>query len=118
MKNNKVFHPTKEYENGEGVLYLNLFNGSFIYNYPLVSIGLNSYSLNVTLVYNSSYNSNDFLSKRIGFGNGFKLNIHQYVFPYNISYNLDDFQVGDAIIVHGKKDAMRVKKELEAEYNI
>ena len=32
--------------------------------------------------------------------------------------NKDDFQVGDAIIVHGKKDAMRVKKELEAEYNI
>ena len=32
--------------------------------------------------------------------------------------NKEGFQVGDATIVHGKKDAMRTKKEIETECGI
>ena len=32
--------------------------------------------------------------------------------------NKDGYQIGDAIYTYGKKDAMSLTKELEAEYNI
>lgn len=75
MKNSKVFHSIHEYSCG-GLLGLNIYNGSFIYKYSLLTIGLNSYSLSASIVYNSSYKTSDFGGRTIGFGNGWKVGIY------------------------------------------
>ena len=99
MKNSKVFHSIHEYSCGEGILGLNIYNGSFIYKYPLLTIGLNSYSLSASIVYNSTYKTSDFGGRTIGFGNGWKVDIEEYLFPYNSSYNLDGFNNLDYIFI-------------------
>ena len=99
MKNSKVFHSIHEYSCGEGILGLNIYKGSFIYKYPLLTIGLNSYSLSASIVYNSTYKTSDFGGRTIGFGNGWKVDIEEYLFPYNSSYNLDGFNNLDYVFI-------------------
>ena len=99
MKNSKVFQSKKEYSCGDGKLHLNLFNGSYTYSYPLLSIGRNSYSISANLVFYSTYSPSDFGGRKIGFGNGWKLDIEQHLFPYGVTYNLNGFIVGDYVYI-------------------
>ena len=98
----KFFHPVNEYTCGEGKLELNIYNGSYVYIYPLLSIGLNTYNLNVSLVYNSRYSISDFNGFKIGFGNGFKLDIEEYLFPYQNSFNISGFNNLDYVYIDSK----------------
>ena len=89
MTISKVNHSNQEYECGKGKATLNIYNGTLGFEYPLIQIGSNSFNIPSTILYNSQYKSTDFNGKKIGFGDGYKLNIHQYVFPYLSSYNIE-----------------------------
>lgn len=99
---NKFNHTYQEYDCGLGKAKLNLYNGSIGLEYPLLSLGNNNFKIGTKLVYNSQYNSSLFNGKKIGFGNGWKLNLHQYIFPYLSSYNIDGFDEGDYIYIDAK----------------
>ena len=99
MKNSKVFHQFYDYSVENGVLSLNTYNGNFIYTYPFFSIGQNTYTLSTCLVYNPSYKITDFSGIKIGFGNGFKLDIEEYVFPYQTYYNLEGFSTNNYVYI-------------------
>lgn len=91
MKINKVNHSLHQYECGQGIARVNIYNGNLLFDYPIMTVGASSYQIDVRLHYNSDYQKTDFNSKKIGFGNGWKLNIQQYLFKYETSYGLEGF---------------------------
>ena len=99
MKMNKVNHSYQSYNCADGVASVNIYNGNLLFEYPLVSTGMNSFEINTSLVYNSDYKSNDFNGRLIGMGNGWKLNIEQHVFKYESSFNLDGFSEDDYVYI-------------------
>ena len=99
MKTNKINDYICNYKCGDGVAISNLTNGNLRFVYPLIALGVNNYKISTNLVFNSQYKSTDFANKKIGFGDGWKLNIHQYVFPYLQSYNMEGFEAGDYIYI-------------------
>lgn len=99
MTISKVNHSNQEYECGQGKATLNIYNGKLGFEYPLIQIGSNSFNIPSTILYNSQYKSTDFNGKKIGLGNGYKLNIHQYVFPYVSSYNIEGFTEGNYVYI-------------------
>ena len=99
MDRSRVFQTNKEYSLDLGSLNINTFNGRALYSYPVASIGSGNYAIDVLLVYNSFYDSMDFLNKKIGLGNGWKLNYEQYLFKYDNSFYLDDFSINDYVYI-------------------
>ena len=99
MDRSRVFQINKEYSLDLGSLNINTFNGRALYSYPVASIGSGNYAIDVLLVYNSFYDSMDFLNKKIGLGNGWKLNYEQYLFKYDNSFYLDDFSINDYVYI-------------------
>ena len=99
MKINKINHQTQKYQCGLGTTLANLTNGNLRFDYPLLSIGMNNYQIETSIKYNSHYKTTDFNGKKIGFNNGWKLNIHQYIFPYLSSYDIEEFEVGNYIYI-------------------
>lgn len=51
----KVYQYKTEYDLNDGTMYVNTYNGGMVYTYPLVSIGENTFKINVGLVYNSNF---------------------------------------------------------------
>lgn len=99
MNTSKLNQLMQGYDCGLGKALFNLFDGKLEFVYPLISMGANSFKIDTYLIYNSKYKSTTFNDKKIGFGNGWKLNFHQYVFPYNISYNIPGFEVGNYVYI-------------------
>ena len=99
MKMNKVNHSYQSYNCADGVASVNIYNGNLLFEYPLVSTGMNSFEISTSLVYNSDYQSTDFNGRLIGMGNGWKLNIEQHVFKYESSFNLEGFTEDDYVYV-------------------
>lgn len=99
MNINKINHSFDQYECGKGIARVNIYNGNLLFDYPLIHTGINNYQIDVTMHYNSNYKNTDFSGKKIGFGNGWKLNIQQYLFKYKINYRLDDFYSDDYIYI-------------------
>ncbi|MBQ4586971.1 MAG: hypothetical protein IJB13_04195, partial [Clostridia bacterium] len=94
--------PIKQYT-AEGVaVNLNVYTGTPIIMHNDMCIGTGNYKFPITHVYrddlvNKSYNLNGEI--KIGFGDGWKLNIHQYVYPYQTSYNYAGFSSGDYVYI-------------------
>ena len=99
MNISKINHSKKEYGCGLGKAKINLFNGNLGFEYPLISYGLNNFLIESSLIYNSQYKKTDFNGKKIGFSNGWKLNINQYVFKYLESYKIDGFEEGNYVFI-------------------
>lgn len=99
MKMNKVNHSYQSYNCAEGIANVNIYNGNLLFEYPLVSTGMNSFEISTSLVYNSDYKSTDFNGRLIGMGNGWKLNIEQHLFRYESSFNLEGFTEDDYVYI-------------------
>ncbi len=99
MDTSKVNQSQQSFNCGLGQASVNIFNGRLLFEHRLITLGSNSFQMSTSLVYNSHYKSTDFGGRKIGFGNGWKLNIQQYLFPYLTSYNLDGFTYGDYIYI-------------------
>ena len=99
MNISKINQLTQEYGCGLGKAKFNLYNGKLGFEYPLVSLGANSFRINTTLIYSSQYKNTDFNGKKIGFGNGWKLNMQQYLFSYNVNYQIPGFSNEDYLYI-------------------
>ena len=99
MDKSKINHQNQSYNIGKGQASVNLVTGRLLFEYPLLSIGSNNFQMSTVLSYSSQYLPSDFGDKKIGFGNGWKLNFHQYLIPYNASYNIDGFELGDYVYI-------------------
>ena len=94
--------PIKQYT-AEGVaVNLNVYTGKPVIMHNDMCIGTGNYQIPVSHVYrddlvNKSYNLNGEI--KIGFGDGWKLNLHQYVYPYQASYNYAGFSSGDYVYI-------------------
>ena len=71
-------HAKQDFTCGESGANVNLYNGNLIVEYALEKIGLNTFEMGASIVFNTNYKNTDFNGKKIGFGNGWKLNLHQY----------------------------------------
>ena len=94
-------HSKQKFTCGNSAIYVNLYNGNLIAEYLLSTLGVNSFELTSSISYNTNYKNNDFNGKVVGFGNGWKLNIHQYVFKYSNSYNIEGFTENDYLYIDG-----------------
>lgn len=84
--NSRVYQKKEQYNLGNGTLNLNVYNGEVAYYFPLTKIGGGNYQINTALVYNSNYEDNQF-NKKLGFGNGWKLNFESFLFVGDEGYN-------------------------------
>ncbi len=99
MDNSRVNQTNKSFDCGLGKARVNLFNGRLLFTYPLCSIGMNNFQIKTSLIYNSHYKTSDFNGRKIGLGNGWKLDIEQHLFPYQTIYNIDGFASGDYVLI-------------------
>ena len=117
MKISTTNHPNKEYGCGLGKAKLNVYNGKLGFEYPLLSIGANNFQISTTIIYNSQYKNFELGSKKIGFGNGWKLNIQQYLIPYSSTYSLAGFNEGNYIYIDSNWNIHKfVKYKDESDY--
>lgn len=99
MDNSKSSQLSLHYEIGIAKSFINIYTGRLLCDIPLFKIGANNFEITTSLMYNSFSLNNDFEKRQIGFGNGWKLNIEQQIFPYKKIYNLKDFSVGDYVYI-------------------
>ena len=99
MDKTRINHQNQSYNIGKGQALVNLVTGRLLFEYPLLSIGTNNFQISTVLSYSSQYLPSDFGGKKIGLGNGWKLNFHQYLIPYYTSYNIDGFESGDYVYI-------------------
>ena len=100
MDRSKMNQTELDFSCGMGLAKVNLYTGRLLYDCPGLMIGANSFQIGTSLIYNSHYKPTDFNGKRLGIGNGWKLNIQQYLFPYLDSYELDNFSEEDEDYVY------------------
>ena len=91
MDNSKINQTELDYSCGIGNAKLNLYNGRLLYEFPCLAMGASSFQIGSTLIYNNNYLNSDYNGRKIGIGNGWKINLQQYLFPYETIYNLDGF---------------------------
>ena len=100
MVANKTFHPIDQYSLGNGTLSVNLYKNTYIYNYFLTSYLFGNYEMNISLMYNSKYYETNLRNYiKIGFGNGWKFNLQQYLFEYKEEYNIEGFSLSDWVYI-------------------
>ena len=87
------------YNSNDDLVKINIVTGRMIYEHPLLSIGQGNFKIDLSLCYNSQNVSRNFPDRKIGFGNGWKFNFEQQVFPYKSEYNLEGFNVGDYVYI-------------------
>ena len=87
------------YNSNDDFVKNNIVTGRMIYEHPLLSIGQGNFKIDLSLCYNSQNVSRYFPDRKIGFGNGWKFNFEQQVFPYKSEYNLEGFNVGDYVYI-------------------
>ena len=79
---------------------VNAYTRRLLYTRPLLTASFGNFSIPLSVSFNSNYQENDYSDFTIG-SNGWKLNIEQYLFPYNNSYLYSGFQVGDYVYIDG-----------------
>ena len=99
MDTSKINQKEIDYNLNEGTLLLNLVNKQVSYYYPVSSIGMSTFQINLSLIYNSKYLLTDFNNIKIGIGNGWKFNIEEYVFEYKSIYNIEGFNTSDYVYI-------------------
>ena len=112
MDKSKINQTQLDFSSGLGLANLNLKTGRLLFECPGLTIGGGNYQISTSLIYNSKYKKEDFGNIKIGFGNGWKLNIQQYIFPYCKSYGLDDFseENGDYVYIDSNWNIHRFVK--------
>ena len=95
----KVYQYKTEYDLNDGTMYVNAYNGGMVYTYPLVSIGENTFKINVELIHNSNFKESFFKKIIMGNEKGWKLNIEELVIKYDDRFNLDGFIYSDYVYV-------------------
>ncbi len=110
MDNSKINQTQLDFNCGLGLANLNLNTGRLLFECPSLSIGANSFQISTSLIYNSQMKNSDFGNLKIGLGNGWKLNIQQYVFPYDSTYNLSNFEEGDYVYIDSNWNIHRFVK--------
>lgn len=80
MDKSKINQTQLDFSCGLGLANLNLNTGRLLFECPGLSIGANNFQISTSLIYNSKMKNTDFGNLKIGLGNGWKLNIQQYVF--------------------------------------
>lgn len=110
MDKSKINQTQLDFSCGLGLANLNLNTGRLLFECPGLSIGANNFQISTSLIYNSKMKNTDFGNLKIGLGNGWKLNIQQYVFPYNSSYNLEEFEEGDYVYIDSNWNIHRFRK--------
>lgn len=90
--------PIKQYT-AEGVaVNLNVYTGKPTITHNDLCIGTGNYQIPVSHVYRDDLVGIS-APVTIGFGDGWKLNLHQYVYPYQASYNYPRFSSGDYVYI-------------------
>jgi len=79
---------------------VNAYTRRLLYTRPLLTASFGNFSIPLSVSFNSNYQENDYSDFTIG-SNGWKLNIDQYLFPYNNSYLYFGFKVGDYVYIDG-----------------
>lgn len=110
MDKSKINQTQLDFSSGLGLANLNLKTGRLLFECPGLTVGANSFQIATSLVYNSHIKDSDFWDLKIGLGNGWKLNIQQYVFPYDSAYNLADFEDGDYVYIDSNWNIHRFVK--------
>ena len=110
MDNSKINQTQLEFDSGFGLANLNLKTGRLLFECPGLTIGANNFKISTSLVYNSQIKDIDFGNMKIGLGNGWKLNIQQYIFPYSSTYNLPGFEEGDYVYIDSGWNIHKFKK--------
>ena len=110
MDNSKINQTQLDFNCGLGLANLNLNTGRLLFECPGLSIGANSFQISTSLIYNSQIKNSDFGNLKIGLGNGWKLNIQQYVFPYDSAYNITNFEEGDYVYIDSNWNIHRFVK--------
>ena len=101
------------YKCGIGVASVNVYTGRMKFEVPIFSIGANSFQIATSLIYNFHLRNNDFGNRKIGLGNGWKINIQQYVFPYHKDYCIEEFATGDYVYIDSNCSIHRFVKYKE-----
>ena len=110
MDKSKINQTQLDFSCGLGLANLNLNTGRLLFECPSLSIGANNFQISTSLIYNSKMKNTDFGNLKIGLGNGWKLNIQQYVFPYDSTYNLSNFEEGDYVYIDSNWNIHRFVK--------
>jgi len=84
MDNNKVNQSELTYTCGAGQATVNLFTGRLLFSLPDISMGISSYQIGVSHIYNSQLELPSHLNTYLG--KGWKLNIEQYLYIENGKY--------------------------------
>ena len=89
--NCKINQTELKYECGAGSASVNLFNQRLLFEHPDLSIGVNTYQIGVSHIYNSLFDEKKDLKNGSSYlqtymGKGFKLNVQQYIIPKGKSY--------------------------------
>lgn len=100
MDYSKINQTELDFDCGIGIAKLNIYTGRLLYECPSLLIGANSFQIGSSLIYNNNYSSLDFNGRKIGFGNGWKINLQQHLFKYKDIYGLEGFSESDEDYVY------------------
>ena len=100
MDYSKINQTELDFNCGIGIAKLNIYTGRLLYECPSLLIGANSFQIGSSLIYNNNYSNLDFNGKKLGIGNGWKINLQQHLFPYKNSYALEGFSEIDEDYVY------------------
>ena len=84
MALSKINQAELKYSCSIGEAKVNLFTGRLLFNHPDISIGINSYQIGISHIYNSKPELPSDLNSHMG--TGWKLNVQQYLFIENSKY--------------------------------
>ena len=79
MDQSRVWQTELKHETSRDLLTVNTFTRRLCYHRPLMKTDYGNFEIPIALSYNANYNLSDYGGKTIGFSNGWKLNIEQYI---------------------------------------
>ena len=94
----RLNQPIKQYTAENIAVNLNVYTGKSVIMHNDMCIGTGNYQISVSHVYRDDLVGIS-TPVTIGFGDGWKLNLHQYVYPYQTSYNYPRFSSGDYVYI-------------------
>ncbi|MBQ4587216.1 MAG: hypothetical protein IJB13_05460, partial [Clostridia bacterium] len=94
----RLNQPIKQYTAENIAVNLNVYTGKPTITHTDMCVGAGNYQIPVSHVYRDDLVGIS-APVTIGFGDGWKLNLHQYVYPYQASYNYAGFSSGDYVYI-------------------
>ena len=97
--NSKIKQSQLQYACGAGTAEINLYTGRALFEFSDMSIGAGNFNISANHVYNSHTSINIVPNRSSFMGNGWKLNLQQFLFPYLTSYAYPGFAAGDFVYI-------------------